>query len=303
MEIRQLRYFLSALRQGSLKAAAGQHFVTQPAVSMQLKKLEEELGEKLYRRSGRRIVATQAGEMVAAQAETILERVDALRGSIQGLKQGRRGYLRLGTIDAASVYVLPGVFRTFRRRHAGVEVQVTVADSDTLLMALETGSIELAIVTLPLAGEGLEVVPFYKDRMVTVASPRHPLAALRVTGRNRLQAVADAGLITYPARSVTRRLIEKVFIDNGLTLRTAMEMSSPEAIKRLTEAGIGASILPFKVVSDELRRGTLKTISTGRIRFERVLGVVHHDARKLSQPAAIFLNMLMKVNNIRKAAT
>ncbi len=301
MEIRQLRYFLSALQQGSLKAAAGRHFVTQPAVSMQLKKLEEELGEKLYRRSGRRIVATQAGEMVAAQAETILERVDALRDSIQGLKQGHRGYLRLGTIDAASVYVLPGVFHTFRGRHPGVQVQVTVADSDTLVAALETGSIELAIVTLPLAGEGLEVVPFYTDRMVMVTSPRHPLAASPTTGRQLLQAAAEAGLITYPARSVTRRLIEKVFIDNGLTLRTAMEVSSPEAIKRLTEAGIGASILPLKVVSDELKRGTLKSISTGRIRFERVLGVVHQGARKLSQPAAIFFNMLMKVNKMRKA--
>ncbi|MFQ5512694.1 MAG: LysR family transcriptional regulator [Candidatus Krumholzibacteriia bacterium] len=300
MEIRQLRYFLSAVRLGSLKAAAGEHFVTQPAVSIQLKKLQEELGEKLYLRRGRRIVPTQAGEMVVSQGKAALGRIDALRESVRGLGSGQGGFLRIGTIDAASIYVLPGAFRTFRRKYPGVEVQVTVADSDTLAAALHAGSIELAIVTLPLSGEGLEVVPFYNDRMVFVVSPRHELAGSRPAGRRPLQAAAEAGLITYPARSVTRRLIEKVFIENGLTLRAAMEMSSPEAIKRLTEAGIGASILPRKVVADELKRGTLRLIPTGRARFERTLGVVHGGVEKLSQPAAIFLTMLMSKHRTRR---
>ncbi len=299
MEIRQLRYFLSTVRLGSLKAAAREHFVTQPAVSIQLKKLEAELGEKLYTRRGRRVVATQAGDMVATQGEAILGRVDSLKDSITQLTHGHAGYLRIGNIDAASIYVLPGVFHAFRRRYPGVDVQVTVADSDTLVAALESGAIELAIVTLPLGGEGLEVVPFYRDRMVLVASPRHELATSRLARRRPLQAASEAGLITYPAQSVTRRLIEKVFIDNGLTLRAAMEMSSPEAIKRLTEAGIGASILPRKVVVDELKRGTLKSIATGGIRFERMLGVVHRGVEKLSQPASIFLTMLMKKHKIR----
>jgi DNA-binding transcriptional LysR family regulator len=293
MEIRQLRYFLSAVRRGSLRAAARDHFVTQPAVSIQLKKLEEEVGEKLYFRAGKRIVPTQAGDLLIPQIEEVLQRIDLLKESVQGLRGLEHGRLKLGNIDAASIYVLPGVFRLFRRRYPGVDIQVVVADSDSLLDALDVGEVELAIVTLPLARDNIEVMPFYEDVMVLVASPRHDLVTDRALRRNPLEAAAETGLISYPAGSTTRRLIESVFIDNGLDFRAAMEMSSPEAIKRLTETGLGASILPLKIVSNEVRRGTLRVIPTGKVRFQRTLGVVYKTKEILSQPAQVFLRMLL----------
>ena len=100
------------------------------------------------------------------------------------------------------------------------------------------------------------------------------------------------GLITYPARSTTRRLIEKVFLDNGLTLRVTMEMSSPEAIKKLAEAGLGPSVLPGQVVASEVKNGTLVVIPTGKIRFSRTLGVVFKDRDRLSPPASAFLELV-----------
>jgi DNA-binding transcriptional LysR family regulator len=129
--------------------------------------------------------------------------------------------------------------------------------------------------------------------MVLVASPRHKLATSRLKRRRPLEAVAETGLISYPARSTTCRLIESVFTDNGLTYRAAMEISSPEAIKRLTETGLGASILPLKIVSSEIRRGTLKVVPTGKVRFHRMLGVVYKSQETLSQPARVFLTMLV----------
>ncbi len=293
MEIRQLRYFLSAMRHGSVRAAATEHFVTQPAVSIQLKKLEEEFGEKLYARRGRRLEATQAGSLLAAEAEEIIRRVDALAHRIHGIKGLESGVLKMGTIDAASTYVLPRVFSAFRRKHPGIDMQVTVADTLSLLGALDAGSIEFAIVTLPLAGHAHEVVPFYEDEMVLVASPRHELAQTR-RRKNILERVAETSLITYPARSTTRRLIEKVFMDNGVSLRVAMEMSSPEAIKKLTEAELGASILPAELVSSEIRSGKLTLIPTGKIRFSRTLGVVYKKPGSLSPPVRAFMDMLLK---------
>lgn len=293
MEIRQIRYFLSAARLGSLKAAAREHFVTQPAVSLQLKKLETELGVTLYTRRGRGIVPTEAGALLLSHGGEIIRRIEDLERSIAGHAGGARGTLAIGMIDAASIYVLPGALRGFRRRYPGVDVRVEVSDSDALLTSLDTGRVELAIVTLPITGANLEIVPFYRDALVLVASPRHTLAASRLARRRPLQAVADRGLITYPARSVTRRLIEKVFIENGFTLRANMEMSSPEAIKQLTEAGLGASILPRKSVVSEVKDGRLVVIPTGRARFERVLGVVHVRTKNLSPPGTIFLKMLL----------
>jgi DNA-binding transcriptional LysR family regulator len=311
MDIRQLRYFVSAIRQGSLRAAAREHFVTQPAVSIQLKKLEEELGAKLYVRRGRRIELTQAGTSVFSDAEDIIGKMEALSHRVGTLKTLERGALKMGSIDAASVYVLPDVFRAFRIRYPGIDLQVIVADSHTLIAALGSGAIELAVVTLPVAGETHDVVPIYEDRMVLVAHPRHDLALAHTRGertRGRkgfrvLERVAETGLITYPARSTTRRLIEKVFLDNGLTPRVTMEMSSPEAIKKLAEAGLGPSILPAAVVANEIKTGTLVVIPTGKVRFSRTLGVVLRDRERLSPAADAFLEMVKRKTHDRRSGS
>jgi DNA-binding transcriptional LysR family regulator len=288
-----MRYFLAAIRLGNLKDAAREHFVTQPAVSIQLKKLEDEVGEKLYVRARKRIVATPAGSILIPQIEEVLHRVELLKESVQALKGLKHGRLRLGSIDAASIYVLPPVLRSFSHRYPGVEIRVAVDDSHSLLRSLDSGEVELAIVTLPLAREDLDVTPFYRDEMVVVAGPHHDLVTSRLKRRRPLDAIAEAGLISYPSGSTTRRLIESVFVENGLSLRSSMEMSSPEAIKRLTETGLGASILPTRMVSREIQRGTLKVIRTGRVKFQRILGVVYRDQRTLSQPAKIFLRLLL----------
>lgn len=291
MEIRQLRYFVSTVRLGSLKEAARENFVTQPAVTIQLKKLEREIGEKLYVRAGRRIRPTQAGSFLAEYAEEILARVDDLSAGVQQLRGLERGLLCIGNIDAATIYVLPGVFAEFRSAYPGVDIKVVVADSEGLLSALDAGHIELAIVILPLSSESVELTPFYEDTMVLVVDPKHELATDKP--RNPLRSVAETGLITYPVRSTTRRLIERVFLENGLTFRAAMEMSSPEAIKRLTEAGLGPSILPLRVVEPEIRRGTLSVVPTGKVTFVRTLGVVYRNNAELSPSAKMFLKMLL----------
>jgi DNA-binding transcriptional LysR family regulator len=144
---------------------------------------------------------------------------------------------------------------------------------------------------LPIEGDTFEVLPIYNDEMVLVAHPNHSLAR-----RNRvtLQDVVETGLIAYPARSVTRGRIERVFIENGLSLNATMEISSPEAIKRLTQAGLGASILPRPVVAPEVGKGALRIIRTGSIRFQRTIGMVFRRDGLLSPPAREFIEMVKK---------
>lgn len=291
MEIRQLKYLLSVVKQGSIGAAAHEHYVTQPAVSIQLKKLEQEMGEKLFIRRGKRVVPTPAGELVISHAEEIMQRLEALSSRVRELKGMQRGELKLGTIDAASIYVLPRVFRLFRNRYPGIDINVEVSESARLVSDLSAGRIELAIVTLPQGDGSFEVVPIYQDRMVLVVHPRHPLASIR---RGVLKAVAESGLITYPAHSTTRMIIEDIFKSAGVRLRTAMEVTSPEAIKRLTETGLGASVLPLPLVAGEIRKGSLTRIPTGRVQFVRILGMIYRQEEMLSPPARVFLEMLRK---------
>jgi DNA-binding transcriptional LysR family regulator len=289
MELRQLRYFLSVVHQGTVQAAAAANYVTQPAVSAQIRRLEEEVGERLFERRGRRLVPTQAGLLLVAHADDVLQRVAAMERSMHGYKGLESGRLRMGTIDAGSVYVLPDVYRAFHRKYPGVHMEIVVNDTARLLDALGAGDIELATTTLPVGRDDMEVRSFHREQMVPVAHPSHPLAGRK---RATLADLSEHGVISYPAGSMTRRIIERVFAENGATYRATMELSSPEAMKRLAQAELGVCILPRPVVAGDLGRRSLKVIPLGRVRFEREIGMVLRDRDSLSPPARAFLEMV-----------
>jgi DNA-binding transcriptional LysR family regulator len=289
MDIRQLRYFLSTVRLGSVRAAAEDNFVTQPAVSLQLRKLESTVGQKLFSRRERKLTPTAAGLALAARAEEIIRSFDALHAELRGQNQLEHGHLRMGNTDAASVYVLPEVYRTFHRTYPGVRIEITIGDTRHLLDALASSRIELATVTLPVEGPGLVVRPVYREELVPVAHPGHPLASRR---RVSLQDLGEEGIIAYPAGSTTRRMIDAVFEAHHVSARARMEISSPEAMKRLAQSGLGVTILPRPVVAAEIRRKALKVIAAPGARFEREIGIVHRGADSLSPAARVFLGMV-----------
>lgn len=291
MDIRSLRYFLSVVHTGSVSAAAAEHFVTQPAVSLQLRKLETSVGQKLFTRRGRKLAPTAAGLALAARAEEVVGSMDALDAELRGLNQLEHGHLRMGNTDAASVYVLPEVYRAFHRAYPGVRIEITIGDTRHLLDALSAGRIELATVTLPVEGSGLDVQPIYREDLVPVAHSGHPLASKR---RVSLHDLAEEGIIAYPSGSTTRRMIDAVFDAHRVAVRARMEISSPEAMKRLAQAGLGVAILPRPVVATEIRRRALKVITLAAVRFEREIGIVHRGEESLSPAARVFLQMVEK---------
>jgi DNA-binding transcriptional LysR family regulator len=289
MEIRQLRYFLSTARLGSIVAAAAEHYVTQPAISLQLKKLEEEAGQKLFVRRGRRLALSEAGAVLAARAEEVVRNLEQLEAELSGLRKLETGTLRVGNTDAASVYVLPDVYRAFHGQYPGVRIEIMVGDTQRLLDALSGRRIELATVTLPIPVRGLSVRPIYREELVVVVHPDDPVAARRNVA---LKDLVSHGVIAYPAGSITRGMIDDVFSAHGETLHARMEISSPEAMKQLAQAGLGSSILPLPVVAAELERGALKTVHVPGVRFEREIGMVHREDEALSPAAGVFLEMV-----------
>jgi len=289
MEIRQLRYFLAAVRTGNVGAAAAEHCITQPAVSLQLRKLETTVGQKLLIRRGRKMVPTEAGRALAARAEEVIRAVDALEAELSGLNRLEHGHLRVGNTDAASVYVLPEVYRAFHRAYPGVRIEITIGDTRHLLDALAAGRIELATATLPVDEAGLVVKNVYREDMLPVAHPGHALAARR---RVSLRELAEEGIIAYPSGSTTRRMIDAAFAERGVSVHARMEISSPEAMKRLAQSGLGVTILPRPVVATEIRRKALKVIALEDLRFEREIGIVHRGAESLSPAARTFLQMV-----------
>ena len=301
MDARALRYFVAVADAGSFRAAARRLSLSQPAVSQAIASLEGGLSAKLFDRGGREIALTPAGRVLLEPARRALAELDALPGLLDRSRGVVRGRLELGTTDVASIYVLPKVYRTFGRRYPEAELSVHVEGSEPLLSLLRRGALELAIVSLQIGGEvapipeGFSATPFFREPLDFVVAGTHPLAGRR---RVTLAEVAAVPLLGFKSDSVTRRAVDARFREEGLSPRVAMEMSSPEAIKKLVAVGLGGAVLPARSVAAEVRAGTLAVLPVQGPRLERVLGVVR-DARRTASPAAsAFLELLEGIRNV-----
>jgi DNA-binding transcriptional LysR family regulator len=302
MDIRSLRYLVAVADAGSFRGAAARIGVSQPAVSQAVALLEDELGERLFDRLGRSVEPTPAARLLLDPARRLLAEFDALPARLDLERGTVRGRLELGTTDVASIYVLPSVYRAFRRRHPEVELSVRVEGTGSLLAQVADGGIEVAVITLEAGGRradlpGPEFVaePLFREELAFFVSSRHGLAKAR---RVSIEDLAAVPLITFKAESITRRAVDGVFTDAGLVPRIAMEMSSPEAIKKLVAVGLGAGILPPRSVAAEVRAGSLRPLPVRGLKLPRILGVVRDGRRTPSPAAQAFLALAERIRNV-----
>lgn len=293
MDVDQLTCFLSVAELGSLTAAARRHFITQPAVSQRLRALEARVGMPLLERRRGGVRLTAAGELfrlAARDAVAALERGAAEVAELRGVKRGR---LALGAIDAAGIYRLPPLLRRFHRRFPDVELVLRVEPSGPLIAALLAGEIDCAIVTLPVGGAALETIPLEVDPMVLV------VPAVERPGVTAGAAFERWKLIAYPRGSTTRGLVDAELVRRGISARTAMELSHPEAMLRLVEAELGAAVLPRRIVRPDGAR--IRTVRD--FRLDRRLGLVARANEAPSPAARAFRDMVASGGRVRASGT
>lgn len=255
MDMRQLRAFAAIAEAGTFTAAAERVHVTQAAISMQIRLLEEETGVRLFVRAPRGVVLTEGGERLLARARSILREHDAALAELHALAGGERGRLRLGSASAmVSTDPLPALLRDLRRAHANAEITVSSGTSDALVRAILAGELDAAFVSLPVVAAGIETERLGGDELVAIANPRHRLANARVV---TAQALADEPLILGERGGNTRRLIDSFFQTEGVRPRVAMELSRLQAIKRMAEEGMGVGIVPSQSIKSEVTDGRL----------------------------------------------
>jgi len=286
MELRDLELFVAIVRSKSFTRAATEHFLTQPAVSLAVRRLEEEMGAALLRRRRGHVTPTEAGSILLRHAIEIVNHRDAVRWDLQRWEGLETGELRLGTTDAVSVYLLPEVYRSFRERYPRLGFRVWVDSSARLANGVKSGELDLAVLTLPVPAEGLVTRVVWVEKLVLVCGKGHALGA-----RSRVSAalLAKEGMIGYPASSVTRGVIDQALRTAGVEPRVAMEMGSPEAMRRLVEVGMGYAVLPERLVAASEPAGRLRTLTLPRFRARRTLGFAHADDRALSPSADAFM--------------
>ena len=250
-----MRAFVAIAESGTFTAGALRVHVTQAAISMQIRQLENEIGAKVFVRAPRHVILTEAGEQLLRRARHILREHDAALDEIAELAGAERGRLRIGSASAMVLTdQLPGILKELRKQHPAAEISVTSGTSEVLVDQILAGEVDVAFVSLPVDVRGIKTERLSDDQLVAIASPRHKLAKQRTISAYTL---AGERLILGERGGNTRRLIDQFFAQAGVTLRVAMELSRQQAIKRMVEEDMGVGIVPLQSVRDEVEKGKL----------------------------------------------
>jgi DNA-binding transcriptional LysR family regulator len=293
MEFQQLEVFAAVVEEGSISRAAARVCRTQPAVSISMKKLEEEMGAPLFDRSERHNhQLTASGKLLYSYATRILEIRQEATAALKDLAQGRRGNLRIGTHESTSLYMLPSLLHALNEAHPGVKTEVVCGNSEHLLRMLGHRMIELALIADVPDEPQLERHLIMRDELALIASPGHRLAGIKHVDIRKL---AGEFLILQGTKSVMRETIVRAFQESETPFNLSVENIAIEAIKRMVVENVGIGFVPRMCVREEAANGKLVTIKLDGVRNEWNLWLVRRKEQSLSRAARTFIDVSLAV--------
>ena len=255
MEIKQLKAFLAIAEAKTFTAGARRVNVTQAAISMQIRQLEDEVGLPLFTRTPRRVIMTEAGDYLLDRARKILREHDAALAEIAELGGVEHGRLRIGSASAMfATQQLPVILQGLRAKFPNSELAVTAGTSQALVETIMHGDVDIAFVSLPVENSSITTELLFSDEIVAIAHPSHPLAKEKYISA---AALAGEKLILGERGGNTRRMIDDFFNAANVRPNIVMELSRQEAINQMVEANLGVGIAGAKTIADEIRGGRL----------------------------------------------
>ena len=290
LTLRQLKVFESVARHLNYTRAAEELHLTQPAVSMQVRQLEESLAVALFEQLGKRIHLTEAGQEVLTYARGITQQLDELEAVLNRIKGLSGGRLRISVATTAN-YFIPTLLGTFSRRFPDVTVSLDITNRETLLRQLSENTVDLVIMGQPPAAADVEAEAFMDNPLVVVAPPDHPLAGKKKIPLARLQ---EETFLVRESGSGTRIAMERFFTERGMKLKTGMEVGSNEAIKQSVQAGLGLGLLSRATIEQELTLKRLVVLNVADFPIMRHWYVVHRRGKRLSAAADAIKQFILK---------
>jgi DNA-binding transcriptional LysR family regulator len=283
MNLHHLRIFYTVAQRKSVTAAAADLLLSQPAVSLQLKALEKELGLPLFHRGGARLRLTQAGEVLYRSAVSMLHAKDEVERAIAELRGGTKGRLILGAGTTGGMYVLPRIVHGYKGDWPETEILFHIGTTDQILEKLLQNVLDMGLVGGPIEDRRFVVEPICADELVLIAAPSHPIAALaKVT----LRDLGGMPFIVPESGSRTRQLVERKLRESGVPLVIAMQLPGTEGVKRAVEGGLGIGMVSRYAVDNECLAGVLKRIPIEGFRLTRTMNLVAR-AQKYFSPVAL----------------
>jgi DNA-binding transcriptional LysR family regulator len=289
MHIETLKVFCDVIDSRSFSTAAAQNFVTQSAVSQQIRALETKYQCKLIERTRGNVQVTPAGEKVYLAAKEIVQRFVDMEGDLQALNHRVGGKLRIATVYSVGLYELSAPLRRFLRAYPQVNVHLDYSRAAKIQEDVLHGAVDLGIVAYPSKRPYLVVLPFREDSLVLVCHPQHPLAQHKQISIKKLHG---EDFIGFERDTATRRAIDRVLRTRGVSVRYVAEVDNIDTIKRFVEVGQGIAIVPEPAVQSEVKSETLVVVRFGDERISRPLALVHRKGKHFSLAAERFIEFL-----------
>ncbi|TCZ75802.1 LysR family transcriptional regulator [Paenibacillus albiflavus] len=288
MNINQLETLLTISRTMSFRKAGEMLNLTQPAVSAQIKSLEDEFGTMLIDRN-QPVTLTDSGKLFLEHAEKILGTVDELKQKLADMSQIPQGHIQIGTTTSIAMQILPRILSYFQEEYPNIKTAIHSMNSSQIMAAVENGSIDIGIGYLFDKNPNLEMSPLYYDTFELIVSHAHPLSKYSHLSVENLRNVP---FILLTPETAARRFVEQVFKSYGLVPNVVMEVSSSEEVKRMVELNLGASIISKLSASKELRTGTLACIKVDEFDITHPVGLMYKSGRYVNSAMQQFLRDL-----------
>ena len=290
MDFDQLHTFLEIVRLKSFSKAAQTCYRTQPAISAQIRQLEQELKTELFERFGSRISLTTAGRVFAGYAEQILELRRRGQDEINELERFPKGELLIAANEATCIYVLPLVFSEYKKQFPGVQLQVDRSYGTRVMEAVTENIADFGLTQLPIQEKRVQVVDIYRDEIRVIAPARHAIA--------ELSSVTCHDLVPYPlllpTSGTTRARLNTWLEPVEDRIQVSMELDSTEMMKRFTMAGLGLTFLAASNCREEVAAGKLRSIPLAPEPMARRLGLIYRKDKALSKAALGFIQVVLE---------
>jgi len=283
MDFDQIETFLEVARHFSFSRAAEKRFRTQPAISAQIRSLEDEVGAKLFDRTGGKVSLTAAGKAFQDYAEQAIDSRKQMIVNLAEMERIPRGELIVGANEATCLHILPEVFAEFKKQYAGVAVNVRRTERVKILESVIDNSVDFGVVSLP--------VPIHRDELVIIAPPQHPVA--------KMKSINLAEVLNYPLllpkSGRTRDALENLFHEHYLKANVSMELDSSELLKRFVAADIGVGFIARSNILEDVKAGALAAIPVADAQIKRDLALVYRKDKALSRAALAFIDIAVEL--------
>ena len=299
MDFDQLETFLEVARLSSFSRAAERRFRTQPAISSQIRALEEEVGAKLLDRSGGKVAVTGPGKVFQKYAEDVLEQRRVMLVALAEMHRVPRGELVVSANEGTCLHILPEVFAEFKRQYPSVAVSVKRLEHNKILEAIIENSCDFGVVSMPVPDKRLTVVPIHRDELIVITPPASSPG--RTEGSDAGRDVEYPLLLPKVGR--TRDALETLFHDRKLKPKVSMELDSSELLKRFVAADVGVGFIPRSNVAEDLQANALAALNLADASIQRELALVFRKDKALSRAALAFIDIAVKLKTVATAST